>query len=76
MWIYLYKVGKYRSQGESIIINGVTVKELEEGESYRYLGVDENIEYNGKINKERILKEYYHRVKAIWLSVLNSQNKT
>ena len=57
-------------------MNGVTVKKLEEGESYRYLGVDENIEYNGKINKERILKEYYRRVKAIWLSELNSRNKT
>ena len=57
-------------------MNGVTVKELEEGESYRYLGVDENVEYNGKINKERILKEYYRRVKAIWLSELNSRNKT
>ena len=57
-------------------MNGVTIKELEEGESYRYLGVDENVEYNGKINKERILKEYYRRVKAIWLSELNSRNKT
>ena len=74
-YIYIER-GSIRSQGESIIMNGVTVKELEEGESYRYLGVDENVEYNGKINKERILKEYYRRVKAIWLSELNSRNKT
>ena len=46
-YIYIER-GSIRSQGESIIMNGVTVKELEEGESYRYLGVDENIEYNGK----------------------------
>ena len=74
-YIYIER-GSITSQGESIIMNGVTVKELEEGESYRYLGVYENIEYNGKINKERILKEYYRHVKAIWLSELNSRNKT
>ena len=74
-YIYIER-GSIRSHGESIIMNGVTVKELEEGESYRYLGVDENVEYNGKINKERILKEYYRRVKTIWSSELNSRNKT
>ena len=74
-YIYIER-GSIRSQGESIMMNGVTVEELEEGESYRYLGADENKEYNGKINKERILKEYYRRVKAIWLSELNSRNKT
>ena len=59
--------------GEPLVINGVNIKELEEGESHRYLGVDENIEYNGIINKERILKEYYRRVKVIWSSELNSR---
>ena len=57
-------------QGEPLVINGINIKELEEGESYRYLGVDENIEYNCIINKERILKEYYRRVKVILSSEL------
>ena len=75
MWLYLHRTRKRKVQGEPLVINGVNIKELEEGESYRYLGVDENIEYNGTINKERILKEYYRRVKVIWGSELNSRNK-
>ena len=52
------------------------IKELQEGECYKYLGIDEDIEYNGKISKERVLKEYYRRVRAIWKSQLNGRNKT
>ena len=31
-------------QGEPVVMNGVNIKELEEGESHRYLGVDANTE--------------------------------
>ena len=75
MWLYLHRTRKRKVQGEPLVINGVNIKELEEGESYRYLGVDENIEYNGTIKKERILKECYRRVKVIWGSEHNSRNK-
>ena len=68
--------GKLKQQGEPIVINGVTIKELKDGELYKYLGIDENILYDGDLNKERILKEYYRRVKAIWRSELNSRNKS
>ena len=68
--------GKRKSQGEAIVINGVTIKELKEGESCKYLGVDEDIEYKGSINKERVLKEHYRRIKAIWTSQLNARNKS
>ena len=37
--------GRKKSLGKSIIMNGVTVRELEEGEPYRYLGQDETIGY-------------------------------
>ena len=37
--------GKRKSQGKSIVINGVNIKKLEEGESYRYLGKVEAIGY-------------------------------
>ena len=73
-FIYV-KRGNRKMLGEPLVINGVNIKELEDRESYRYLGVDENIEYNGIINKERILKEYYRHVKVIWPSELNSRNK-
>ena len=68
--------GELKQQGERIVINGVTIKELNDGELYKYLGVDENIQYDGDVSKERILKEYYRRVKAIWRSTLNVRNKS
>ena len=74
-YIYVER-GKRKSQGQDIVINGVTIKKLEEGECYKYLGIDEDIEYNGKINKERVLKEYYRRVRTIWKSQLNGRNNT
>ena len=60
---------------EPLVINGVNIKEVGERESYRYLGTDDNIEYNGIISKDRILKEYCRRVKVIWSSEVNSRNK-
>ena len=74
-YIYVER-GKRKSQGQDIVINGVTIKELEEEECYKYLGIDEDIEYNRKINKERVLKKYYRRVRTIWKSQLNERNKT
>ena len=77
MWGYVFiDKGKLKQQGKPIVINGVTIKELKDGELYKYLGVDENIQHDGDVNKERILKEYYRRVKAIWRFELNSRNKS
>ena len=59
-----------------IEINGLTNKSIQEGESYRYLGQDENIAYEGTINKERVSKEYLSRVKKIWPSEQSAFNKT
>ena len=60
----------------AIVMNGLTIKPIQEGESYRYLGQDENIAYEGKINKERVTKEYLSRVRKIWSSELSAYNKT
>ena len=73
-YIYIER-GKRKTQGKAIIMNGVTIKELEEGESYRYLGQNESIGYEGSLNKERVEKEYYRRVRQIWTSELNVSNK-
>ena len=59
-----------------IEINGLTVKPIQEGKSYRYLGQDGNTAYEGTINKERDSKEYLSRVKKIWSSELSAFNKT
>ena len=59
-----------------IEINGLMIKLIQEWESYRYLGQDENGAYERTINKERVSKEYLSRVKKIWSSELSAFNKT
>ena len=66
---------KKKSLGKSYIMNGVTIRDLEEGEPYRYLGQDETIGYDGKLNKDRVRSEYFGRVKKMWTSELNARNK-
>ena len=73
---YIYiEYGKRKSLGKSVKINGLTVRELEHGEMYTYLGQDESITYNGPLNKERVTNEYKRRVRKIWSSDLYSNNK-
>ena len=43
--------------------------------TYNYLGVDENVSYNGSLNKDRIRSEYLKRVQKIWRSELSGYNK-
>ena len=47
---------------------------MKKGDTYRYRGINENISYVGPINKHRLTKEYYHRIKKIWNSELSSFN--
>ena len=74
-YIYIER-GKRRSLGGSMEINGVTNREREEGELYKYLGVEESIGYSGQQNMEKVTKEYYRRIRIIWSSELNAKNKT
>ena len=59
----------------AIEINGLKMKPIQERESYRYLGQDENVAYEGAINKERVTREYLSRVKKIWSCELSAYNK-
>ena len=71
------KIEKGKNTTTSAIeINGLKIKPIQEGESYRYLGQDENVAYEGTINKERVTKEYLSRVKKICSSELSAYNKT
>ena len=56
-------------------INQLSIKTMKEGDTYKYLGIDKNTGYVGPINKHRITKEYYHRIKKIRNSELSSFNK-
>lgn len=39
-------------------MNGLKIKLIQDEESYRYLRQDENVAYDGPINKESVSKEY------------------
>ena len=67
--------GKVMQNLKPISINGLTIKPIEEGDNCKYLGIDENISYNGPINKERVTKEYINRIRKIWNSQLSDFNK-
>ena len=56
-------------------INHLTIQPVADGDSYKYLGIDENITYNGPLNKEKVSKEYLNRVRKIWSSELSDFNK-
>ena len=51
------------------------ITELDDDKTYKYLDMDENIAYQGSLNKERVIKEYTNRVRKIWKSDLNTRNK-
>ena len=56
-------------------INNLKIKPIIEGETYKYLGQDENIAYSGPVNKERVSSEYFKRGRKIWKSELSAFNK-
>ena len=58
-----------------ISINSLTIKPIKEGSNYKYLGIDENISYNGPINKERVTNKYIYCIRKIWNSQLSDFNK-
>ena len=77
MRIYIHRKREGKSLGKSIVhvVNDVEIKELEDREMYKYLGMDEDVGYHGPLNKDRINKEFIHRAKKIWNSKLYSRNK-
>ena len=44
-------------------INDLSIKQIPEMNSYKYLRTDENISYVGLVNKTRVTKDYHTRVK-------------
>ena len=56
---------KITAATEPITINNITINPMKEGDSYKYLGQDENLGYVGPVNKKRVTNEYYKHVKKI-----------
>ena len=73
-YCYIEK-GTQKSLGTKFEINGLELTELKHGEFYKYLGQDESVSINGPLNKEKVLSEYYKRIKKIWSSELYARNK-
>ena len=67
--------GKAVTADTPLEINGLKISPIQVGETYRYLGIDESVTYNGPLNKERVTAEYMKRVKKIWTSELSAVNK-
>ena len=67
--------GKRRAQNEDLEVNGLQIQEIQEGDCYKYLGIDESIGIDGPLNKQRVIKEYKTRVKKISRSELSGYNK-
>ena len=56
-------------------INHLTIQSVADGDSYKYLGTDENITYNSPLNKEKVSKEYLNRAQLMWSSELSDMVK-
>ena len=67
--------GERTSLGSVLEMNGLELSELKEGESYKYLGMDEDIAIIGEINKEKVRSECFRRVGKIWNSELYCRHK-
>ena len=67
--------GLIKQSAQNPEINNVCIKPIKEGESYKYLGQDENLRYVGSLNKERVTTKYKKRVRKIWGSELSAYNK-
>ena len=76
MCLSMYQAGEKSEIGEPIKVNNLTITEIEEGDHYKYLGIDESVGYDRPLNKQRVIKEYKRRVNKIWKSELNAINKS
>ena len=70
-----HEKGKLINNIKELQINDLKIKLIPEGDSYKYLGIDEYISYVELVNKTRVTKEYYTRVKRLSNSDLSSVNK-
>ena len=66
--------GKQVSNLQPLEMN-IVIQPIKERDTYKYLGQDENINFDGPINKERVTKEYFTRVRKLWTSELSAYNK-
>ena len=60
---YMYiEHGKRKSTRTELEMDGLKISELQDTDSYKYLGADEVVAYRGTLNKDRVVKEYIKRI--------------
>ena len=57
--------GKHNAQDAPLIVNNLKIKQIEEQDQYKHLGIDELVRILGSLTKERVKKEYKSRVRKI-----------
>ena len=67
--------GKQVSNLQPLEMNDIVIQPIEEGDTYKYLGQDKNVNFDGPINKERVTKEDFTRVRKTWTYELSAFNK-
>ena len=70
-----FKRGKLCSTSNIVLDVNTTIKQLNQEETYKYLGVHEGEGIQHSMMKEKIRKEYYRRVRLVLKSELNATNK-
>ena len=67
--------GKLKSTSSIVLDIDTKIKELNQEETCKYLGIEEGDGIQHRKMKEKIRKKCYRRVRAVLQSVLNAKNK-
>ena len=70
-----FKRGKLYHLQNLVIDTNREIQELEQGETYKYLGIEETEGIQHQQMKERLKQEYSRRLRMILKSELNARNK-
>jgi len=70
-----FKRGKLIQSQNLVIDINREIQELEQGKTYKYLGIDESEGIQHQQMKERLKREYRRRLRMILKSELNARNK-
>ena len=69
------RVGRLSVEGDLPLTQGREIPELEEGQSYKYLGVAQRTAQVVQSNQERVVQEYMRRVRKVWDAKLNAHSR-
>ena len=70
-----FKRGKLTKTSDLHIDTDTSIRELDQEEAYKYLGINEGDGIQHATMKEKVRKEYYRRVKLVLKSELNAANR-